>query len=125
MFRLDKKKIFFLYRYYLLERDFFDINKEIIDKKRSNWFVNCLEKEKEIKNKISKKLKINWNFDRIFPLERAILAYGCYEIENYNIYSKIIIDQIVNFSKVYLDESKYKYINKILHLIFKDILESK
>ena len=32
----------------------------------------------------------------------------------------MIIDQTINFSKVYLEEGKYKYINKVLDLLFKE-----
>jgi transcription termination factor NusB len=54
-------------------------------------------------------------------LERAILIFAAYELflEKNACYEKAIIDQVINFSKVYLDENKYKYINKILDLIIK------
>jgi transcription termination factor NusB len=56
------------------------------------------------------------------PLEKAILIYGVYELlfgQSPN-YEKVIIDQTINFSKAYLEESKYKYINKVLDLLFKE-----
>jgi N utilization substance protein B len=56
------------------------------------------------------------------PLEKAILTYSAYELlfgENANL-EKMIIDQIINFSKAYLEENKYKYINKVLDLISKE-----
>jgi transcription termination factor NusB len=34
----------------------------------------------------------------------------------------MIIDQTINFSKVYLEEEKFKYINKILDLMVKEKL---
>jgi len=53
------------------------------------------------------------------PLEKAILVYATYELlfgQNPN-YSRMIISQTINFSKAYLEEGKYKYINKVLDLI--------
>jgi len=56
------------------------------------------------------------------PLEKAILTYAAYELLSAQDFNqvKMIIDQTVNFSKVYLEEGKYKYINKILDLLFKE-----
>jgi transcription termination factor NusB len=55
-------------------------------------------------------------------LEKAILTYASYELllgKNIDL-AKMIIDQTINFSKVYLEEDKYKYINKVLDLINKE-----
>jgi len=56
------------------------------------------------------------------PLERAILIYASYELllgkDTY--LGKMIIDQAINFSKVYLEDNKYKYINKVLDLIIRE-----
>jgi transcription termination factor NusB len=56
------------------------------------------------------------------PLEKAILIYATYELlfgQSIH-YPKVIIDQIINFSKVYLEEGKYKYVNKVLDLLVKE-----
>ena len=124
MFRLDKRKIFLLYQHCLLDR----INSEegeeesIKNIERITWFNNCLEKEKFFSEKIAKKLKVGWEFYRLPPLEKAILIYACYELfsEQNSKYVKLIIDQVINFSKVYLEEIKYKYINKVLDLLIKE-----
>jgi hypothetical protein len=57
MFRLDKRKIFLLYQYYLLgniQKTEDDNEKE---RERIIWFNNCCEKEKFLSEKIAKKLK--------------------------------------------------------------------
>lgn len=124
MFRLDKRKIFLLYQYYLV--GFIENSKVSDDEKvtkRLVWFEKCLEKESLLSEKIAKKLKVGWEFTRLLPLEKSLLVYASYELlfnqENNN--SKMIIDQVINFSKVYLEENKYKYINKILDFFFKEI----
>src|SRR3954468_16268282 len=123
MFRLDKRKIFFLYQNCLVG---FIENSEVSDDekevKRLIWFEKCLEKENLLSEKIAKKLKDGWEFTRLLPLEKALLVYASYEIlfNQENHYAKMIIDQVINFSKVYLEENKHKYINKILDSFFKE-----
>lgn len=75
-----------------------------------------------LSEKISKNLKTGWDFSRFPPLEKAILTYAAYELlfgKNTDL-AKMIIDQTINFSKVYLEEGKYKYINKVLDLLIKE-----
>ena len=120
MFRLDKRKIFLLYSYYLLRKAQKIENES--DKERIFWLNNCLEKEKYLSEKITKKLKTGWEFSHLPPLERAILTYSTYELffgKNTDL-DKMIISQAISFSKAYLEENKYKYINKVLDLISKE-----
>ncbi|CAJ0845049.1 7991_t:CDS:10 [Entrophospora sp. SA101] len=92
------------------------------DSERIIWLNNCLVKEKYLQENIAQKLKITWEFSRLPPLEQAILIFATYELffGSYSSYPKVIIDQTINFSKVYLAENKYKYINKVLDLLVKD-----
>ena len=123
MFRIDKKKVFLLYQFYLFEGT--QINKIKIDKEEKErffWLTECHKNEKYLRALISKRLKSGWTFFRLPPLERAILIFSTYELlfgRNSN-YPKLIIDQVINFSKAYLEEGKYKYINKVLDLIIKN-----
>lgn len=123
MFRLDKRKIFLLYHYYLLgDIQKIEEGKNEKEKERIIWFDKCLEKEKLLVEKINKKLKEGWNFSSLPPLEKSILVYATHELlleKNANL-GKMIIDQVINFSKAYLEEGKYKYINKVLDLIIKE-----
>jgi hypothetical protein len=63
MFRLDKKKIFLLYQYYLLGSAHFSdtsllaLEEGIKNRERIVWFNNCLKREKFLRERISKKLK--------------------------------------------------------------------
>ncbi|WNE40408.1 MAG: Transcription antitermination protein NusB [Mycoplasmataceae bacterium] len=124
MFRLDKRKIFLLYQYYLLGNTS-NTSEEVESEKEKNriiWLNECLKKEKLLKEKINKKLKAGWDFSQSPPLEKSILIYSAYELisgKNTDL-EKMIIDQTINFSKVYLEEEKFKYINKILDLIIKE-----
>jgi len=125
MFRFDKRKVFLLYHYYLLDNFFSDKsvkNEDEKGQKRLFWLNDCLKGETYFREKIAQKLKIGWEFSRLPPLEKAILIYATYELlfKSNSDYEKMIIDQTINFSKVYLEEGKYRYINKILDLLFKE-----
>ena len=114
MFRLDSKKIILLYQHFNVKRV-----EEESKKERVLWLAKCCEKEKYLGEIINKKLKTGWEFSHLPPLEKAILVYATYELlfgQNPN-YSRMIISQTINFSKAYLEEGKYKYINKVLDLI--------
>ena len=127
MFRLDKRKIFLLYQYYLLGKVGKSEEKTVKEQERVIWLANCLKKENFLRAKISKNLKENWTFDRLPPLEKALLIFATQELffgSNPN-YGKVIIDQTINFSKVYLEEGKYRYINKNLDLLWQDWLKTK
>jgi transcription termination factor NusB len=128
MFRLDKRKIFLIYQHYLignLSNSIKECENEK-EKNRISWFNECLKKEDLLKEKINKKLKAGWDFSQSPPLEKSILIYSTYELffgKNIDL-EKMIIDQVINFSKVYLEEEKFKYINKILDSMIKDKLPS-
>jgi len=125
MFRLNKRKIFLLYHYYLSVNFFNSKSVDNLDEKEQKrllWINDFLKEETYLREKIARKLKIGWEFSRLPPLEKAILTYAAYELLSTQDFSqvKMIIDQTINFSKVYLEEGKYKYINKILDLLFKE-----
>ena len=83
-----------------------------------------MEKEKYLIAEIEKKLKVGWSFSHLPPLEKATLIYASYEIFfNPNTFAPTLINQIVEFSKKYLETEKYKYINKVLDLLFKSLPE--
>ena len=124
-FFLDKQKIALLYKYYLLnDLSWLELAKNQAQtekqKAKITWFLSCYEKEKYLIMQIESKLKEGWNFSHLPPLEKAVLVYTTHEILfTKEIFIPALINQIVEFSKRYLEEDKYKYINKILDLIYK------
>ena len=122
-FLIEKQKAFLLYKYYLLNSIDWLEREEVENEKqklRISWFLNCLEKEKYLVKQIEEKLKTGWKFSHLPPLEKALLIFASYEI----IFQKqvpvpLLIDQVIIFSKKYLEEDKYKYINKVLDLLSK------
>jgi len=65
-------------------------------------------------------LKEGWFFSHLPPLEKAILVYASHEIFfNEKVFILSLINQAVDFSKRYLEPDKYRYINKVLDLLYK------
>lgn len=100
--------------------EFFD------DEKKTVWFDKVLQREIFLRTEISKNLKKDWSFDRLPPLEKAVLVYATHELifGQKKDYRKMIIDQAINFSKAYLEEGKYRYINKNLDLSLKKVTKN-
>lgn len=127
-FRLDKGKIFFLYNYYVskkigIDLFFFLRKNKIITYNNKNieflWIFDIISKEDLLVNLISNNLKKGWIFNQLFTLDKAILIYSSYELifKNRSYLFKMIISQVINFTKVYSDEDSYKFINGILDSI--------
>lgn len=131
MFRLDKRKIFSLYKYYLsgeiddkkTKEDFYENNKE---KERKLWLVSFLKRRELIDSRISKLLNNGWSLERLPELERATISFAMNELLfNDENFPKVVINQTINFSKSYLGKNKYKYLNKILDTVLKENLNQK
>ena len=123
MFHLNKEKIFILYRFYLLEKE--KKRKKFLKESSGKWLFDYLKKRDMIEKEIDENLKYH-NFSNLPALEKAIISFASFElhdIKNHEYY-KMIMDQVVNFSKVYLEENRYKYINKILDLLWGEIQNS-
>ena len=124
-FFLDKQKISLLYKYYLLgDLNWLESAKEQAQTEKQKakiaWFLTCYEKEKYLITQIESKLKKGWSFSRLPPLEKSVLVYAAHEILFVKeIFIPSLINQIVEFSKKHLEDDKYKYVNKILDLMYK------
>ena len=122
---LDHRKNSLLYKYYLLgDLSWLEQTKSQAQTEKQKtaivWFLTCLKKEKQLIMKIESKLKAGWTFSSLPPLERAILVYAVHEIFfNEKVFVPSLISQTVDFSKRYLEPGKYKYINKVLDLLYK------
>lgn len=70
------------------------------------------EKYDQFKKLIQKYLKGTWTWDRIAPLERAILIYGAFELMFRD--KGIVNNGLVILAKGYIPGDSYKFINAIL-----------
>ena len=102
-----------------LEYDLGDLIKEQLEIK--NDFVNSsvdgiIEHKKEIYELANKYLN-KWTIERLNKVDQAILALGIYELMYTETPSIVAINEAIELSKVYSDESVTKMINGVLDKI--------
>ena len=68
-------------------------------------------------------LSADWEWERLQPLVRAILLYGTYELFLNN--PKIVINEMINITKIYISGTVYKLVNKVLDLIASKLVDKK
>lgn len=70
---------------------------------------------------ISGALKAGWTLDRIEPVTRAILRAAIYELHATQTPSAVIIDEYINITHVFFNETEVSFVNGILNAIAKKI----
>ena len=103
-----------------LDYDLGDLIKEQLETK--NDFVNSsvdgiIEHKKEIYELANKYLN-KWTIERLNKVDQAILALGIYELMYTDTPSIVAINEAIELSKVYSDESVTKMINGVLDKIY-------
>lgn len=76
---------------------------------------------KEIKELIEKNLKADWKIDRISKIDLCLLKLAIYEIKYKEIPYKVAINEVLELSKKYGEETSKNFINGILASIVKEI----
>lgn len=72
------------------------------------------QNDEEIKNIISKNLKQGWSIDRISTIDLALLKLAIYEIKYKEVPYKVVINEVVEYAKVYGEETSSSFINGVL-----------
>ena len=103
-----------------LEYDLSELIKEQIEVK--NDFVNTsvdgiIEHKKEIYELANKYLN-KWTMDRLIKVDQAILSLGIYELIYTETPSVVAINEAIELSKLYSDESVTKMINGVLDKVY-------
>lgn len=133
MEKKSKRELAFLYIYsqeFLKQNSknqvkvFLDSNE--IDDPRSREYVkevaNGLKEFNEDINKIiSENLKTGWTIDRISTIDLALLKLAIYEIKYKQIPFKIVINEIVEYAKIYGEDTSSSFINGVLASVVKNI----
>ncbi|MBQ9658799.1 MAG: transcription antitermination factor NusB [Clostridia bacterium] len=78
------------------------------------------ENEAEIKVLIEKNLKDDWKIERISKINLSLLKLGIYELKYKQIPYKVVINEVVELSKKYGEETSPKFINGVLASIVKE-----
>lgn len=72
------------------------------------------QNDEEINRIISDNLKSGWTIERISTIDLAFLKLAIYEIKYKKVPYKIVINEVVNYAKVYGEESSGSFINGVL-----------
>ena len=116
-----------LYQVYILEKTSikYDIDTLIKDQMEiENEFVNScvhgvLGKQNNISTLANKYLE-GWTIDRLSKVDKAILSLGIYELMYTDTPSIVCINETIELSKIYSDESVTNMINACMDKIYKN-----
>ena len=114
-----------LYQIEILEEAKISYNVEDLIKEQlevENSFVqdsieNIIEKKKDLTSLANKYLK-DWTLDRLSKVDQAIILLGIYELKDTDTPSVVAINEAIELSKKYSEESVTKMINGILDKIY-------
>ena len=97
---------------------------EITDTEAKEYIVDAINGIKqhidEINNLIEKNLKADWTLERISKVDFSILKLAIYEIKYKELPYKVAINEALEISKKYGEESSKNFINGILASIVKE-----
>lgn len=83
--------------------------------------IGINENIKEIQELIEKNLKADWQLERISKIDLSLLKLAIYEIKYKEIPYKVAINECLELSKKYGEESSKNFVNGILASIVKEI----
>jgi len=118
--QLRIKVIEYLYQSILLDKD---IQAIILDEdlkllETEDPFIvdqlECIERFMDVYVRKINSLLNEWTFDRLAIIEQAILLLAISEFELETAEKAIIINEAVELSKIYADDSSYAFINGVL-----------
>lgn len=101
---------------YDLDEMFMDVegrNKGFIEN-----IVNEVILKKEELDKKANKYLINWEINRLNMVDQAIFEIAIYELIYTDTPKKVVIDEAINLSKKYSEESVVKMLNGVLDKIY-------
>ena len=103
-----------------LDYDLEDLIKEQLEVKNDfvNEAIDKILKHKDEIYKLANKYLTNWTIDRLNKVDQAILALGIYELMYTETPSVVAINEAIELSKLYSDESVTKMINGVLDKIY-------
>lgn len=102
-------------------------NNEITDTKAIEYINNTInginENIDEIVNLIEKNLKAGWELNRVSKIDLSLLKLAIYEIKYTDIPYKVAINEVVELSKKYGEDTSKTFVNGILASVIKEIGE--
>lgn len=110
----------FLYDDTKLEYNLDEVIKEQLEIENNfvNDLVNGILNYLEDIRKIANKYLVDWTIDRFNYVDQAIICIGIYELRYTDTPNIVVINEAIELSKKYSDESMTKMINGLLDNIF-------
>ena len=69
------------------------------------------------KRLITQFIKSGWTWERLPVMSRSILIYGCYELAFRE--KALVINELIEYTKEYVPNDTYKFINSVLENIWR------
>jgi N utilization substance protein B len=99
-----------------LDKDEIEIDESI--KEFAKEIITGTLENLNIIDELIKKYSENWKFERISPVDKAILRFSIYSLlYRKDIPVKVVIDEAIEIGKSYSTEKSYQFINGILDRI--------
>lgn len=99
-------------------------NENIVDENTIEYIKSIVngiyDNIEEINKKISKNLKSGWSIHRISKIDLALLKIAIYEIIYTDTPYKVAINEVVELSKKYGEETSPNFINGVLASVVKE-----
>lgn len=77
----------------------------------------------EIKEKISKNLKKDWDIERLSKVNLSLLKLAIYEMRYIKLPFKVVINEVIELAKKYGEDNSASFINGVLASIVKNDLQ--
>lgn len=107
----------------IIDRNIEDTAPDLDEKEFAHQMAHgCVEHQSEIDETIQK-FAPDWPLEKITTTDRNVLRLGAYELLfNFDIPSKVAINEAIELAKTYGGESSGKFVNGVLGAIFRDQL---
>ena len=103
--------------------DFYIEVEEITDKEAKKYIKETIsgidKEEKNIEDQIEQNIKSEWSISRISKIDLTLLKLGIYEMLYTKLPYKVVINEVVELSKKYGDDSSKSFVNGVLASIVK------
>lgn len=84
-----------------------------------NELVSLWKNNREDVKSILKKSLVNYDYERVYKIDLALLEMAVTEITYYKETAKeIVFDEIINLSKKYSTDKSYRFINGVLKTVY-------
>lgn len=117
-----KARVFLFYNYYLLKWDYNDLtlyfkhNKDF-NSEEEKAIYKIIDSQENVELKIKDHLRKDWSWERINPIEKAILLNGVAEIILFKNKKAIVINESIELAKVYCEPKAKNLIHAMLDKI--------